>query len=273
MRQRCNRRQFLTACSLGPFALAGCGQSSDKDKEGDKQAEEAAREERRIANDLKQIGLAMHNYHDSHGGLPAAGLFVPPPGKPAGPPPMIGTRPAVPLAPVENAVLNPRTTHWRVALLPYIEQDNIYHGIRGGRYGKEYWASRELLGSCPRVYASAEEMGKTRYRVFVGDSAPFRPNELSRLTDFTDGVSNTILVVEAEEAVPWTSPDDLVYNPKKPLPKLGRPGRDGFYACMGDGSLRYFPKNLEEHVLRALITSSGGEALPDKQPGRPASTK
>jgi len=51
------------------------------------------------------------------------------------------------------------------------------------------------------------------------------------------------------------------------LPKLGRPGRDGFYAVMGDGSVRYFPKNLDEQVLRKLITRNGGEII-DPMPGR-----
>jgi hypothetical protein len=85
---------------------------------------------------------------------------------------------------------------------------------------------------------------------------------------FTDGTASSILVVEGEEAVPWTSPDDFVYDAKKPLPKLGHPGRDGFYAGMGDGSVRYLPKDIEEKALRTLITSQGGDLCPHPLPGR-----
>src|SRR5262245_37201529 len=126
---RFTRRHFLAACGLAPFALAGCGPASDKDdkdrtdRKGGKEPppEEAAREEKRIALALKQIGLAMHNHESAMQGFPMAGLCLPPPKGEK--PPLVGSRPAVPLTPVENANLQPRTTHWRVALLPYLEED------------------------------------------------------------------------------------------------------------------------------------------------------
>ena len=83
----------------------------------------------------------------------------------------------------------------------------------------------------------------------------------------TDGTSNTILVVETADTVPWTKPDDFHYDPKKPLPKLGEPSRDGFYALMADGSVRYIPKNTDEKIVRAMITRAGNETfqLPGQQ--------
>jgi hypothetical protein len=264
---RSTRRQFLAACGLAPFTLVGCGKSSDKEGAEEAAREEAAREEKRIAQDLKQISVAMHNHHSALRGFPTAGLCVPPPM--GAKPPLVDFRPAVPLTPVEKAILPPQTTHWRVALLPYLEQDVLYKRILAGEFGKEYWASPELLAACPKLYAagSGDEATRTRYRVFVGNGALFAPGELPRIANVVDGVSNTLLVVEAEEAGPWTTPDDLVYDPKKPLPKLGHPSRDGFFALMLDGSVRYFPKNLDEKVLRKLITRAGGEVI-DPMPGR-----
>jgi hypothetical protein len=39
------------------------------------------------------------------------------------------------------------------------------------------------------------------------------------------------MVVEAAEAVPWTKPADLPYDPKQPLPKLGGMFKDVFNAA------------------------------------------
>src|SRR5262249_19622762 len=72
---------------------------------------------------------------------------------------------------------------------------------------------------------------------------------------------NTIGVVEAGEAVPWTKPDDLGYDDNKPLPKLGGLFPDGFHAVMLDGSVSFFPNRIEGSTLHALITANGGEVV------------
>jgi prepilin-type N-terminal cleavage/methylation domain-containing protein/prepilin-type processing-associated H-X9-DG protein len=56
-------------------------------------------------NNLKQIGLACHNYHDTHNGMPPAWLYEPP---------------APPTRPTGVAV------GWGLVLLPYLEQDPLY---------------------------------------------------------------------------------------------------------------------------------------------------
>ena len=78
----------------------------------------------------------------------------------------------------------------------------------------------------------------------------------------TDGLSNTLMIVEAGEAVPWYKPDVLAYDGKLPLPQLGAKDADRFLAVMGDGSVREFrPSKLGEKSLRALITINGGEVV------------
>ena len=84
----------------------------------------------------------------------------------------------------------------------------------------------------------------------------------------TDGTSNTILVVEAERDIPWTKPEDIAYDPDKPLPKFGgRPlpagisGANGFLASFADGSVRFISDTTDEVTLRALITKAGGEVV------------
>ena len=76
----------------------------------------------------------------------------------------------------------------------------------------------------------------------------------SRLRPIANG--ETILVVEASESVPWTKPDELVYDPDGPLPKLGCLDDFCFQAVLFDGSVRVFQCNIPENDLRALITRS-----------------
>jgi hypothetical protein len=191
----------------------------------------------RSANNMKQILLAFHNYHDTYGALPAAAICDPN-GKPL--------------------------LSWRVAILPYIEGDNLYKQF----HLDEPWDSehnKKLIPLMPKVYAlpnvTKDGESTTHYRAFVGNGAGMELKKGTRFADFTDGLSNTLLIVEAAEPVEWTKPDDLAYDPTKPLPKLGKLNPEGFWAGMGDGSVRFIPKTVNEKTLRALITRNGGEVI------------
>jgi hypothetical protein len=72
-------------------------------------------------------------------------------------------------------------------------------------------------------------------------------------------------VVEANEAVPWTKPDELPYEPGKPLPKLGWSSPNGFHAAFADCKVKFLPVHLGERTLRALITPAGGERIEPKE--------
>jgi hypothetical protein len=202
--------------------------------------EDPAQEERLQAessNNLKQIGLALHSYHDVHGGFPAPAIY----GK--------GLKPLL---------------SWRVAILPYLEQQELYKQFKLD----EPWDSphnKKLLAKMPEVYAPvrgpSKVKGGTYYQVFVGDGAGFEPGKSLRIPSFTDGTSNTILVVEAGQPVPWTKPDDLPYDPNKALPKLGGQFRGHFHALLADGSVHLLSRNANEQTLRGAITRNGGEVI------------
>ena len=63
------------------------------------------------------------------------------------------------------------------------------------------------------------------------------------------------MIVEAGEPVPWTKPDDLPYDAKMPLPKLGRLSDDGFFAAftVQGARVQFIPKSTTEKKLRSMI--------------------
>ena len=97
----------------------------------------------------------------------------------------------------------------------------------------------------------------------MGNGALFEKDKDIGVADVTDGTSNTIMVVEAREAVPWTKPDDLVFDPAA-APSLhgaGSPHPGGFNASMADGSVRFLKYTIDLKVFRALITRAAGEVV------------
>ncbi len=197
---------------------------------------------------IKEIALAIHNYHDAIGHLP----------------------PAVVRDKEGRALYS-----WRVLILPHIEQYGLYSNF----HLDEPWDSPHnlpLSKKPPRCYIppwGENDPAITRYQVFIGPSTAFERPELT-WADFPDGLRNTILVVEAGEPVIWSKPDDVIYDPSGPLPSLGagysKPihflcrevaRRPGFVACFADGSARFIPTSTDEKIIRALITRNGGEKM------------
>ena len=206
-------------------------------------AVQAAREAARRAqcvNNLKQMALALLNYHAVNDALPPAS---------------IASKDGKPLL------------SWRVALLPYVEQVDLYNQF----HLDEPWDSphnKPLIARMPSVYLcpsrTRPEPGTTTYKALVGGGAAFDPRKGAHFREFTDGLSNTLSVVESKTPVIWTKPDDITFDPKAnpSLLDAGSPHPGGFNALMSDGSVRFLKQTLDPKVFRALITRSGGEVVP-----------
>lgn len=190
------------------------------------------------ANNLKQIALAMHNYHDAIGNFPPAAVCDKK-GKPQ--------------------------LSWRVLILPYIEQDALYKEFKLN----ESWDSdhnKKLLAKMPKLYAmpgkSKPGDTDTYYRVFVGNGAGWDWVMGAKLQNIADGTSNTLMVVTAAESVPWTKPDELEFDADKDMTKLiGMVVNGKAQVAMFDGSVRTLGKLPSKETLNALITKNGGEVI------------
>jgi hypothetical protein len=193
-----------------------------------------------IQNDLKQIGLAVLNYESAYGHLPTTN--------------------------VRDAAGKPLLS-WRVAILPYIEQEALYKEFKLD----EPWDSehnKKLIEKMPPLFRGNDEAlnraGKTTYLIPSGKGT-LSPPEARKilLTAIADGTSNTILVVVADpaQAVIWTKPDDLPFDPKDPLKGMVRPSQNTIDVVMADGSTRRLPTTTDPKTVAALVTPAGGETI------------
>ena len=106
---------------------------------------------------------------------------------------------------------------------------------------------------------------ETFYQALVGKGTVFERPGLRYPADIPDGTSNTILLVEAAKSVPWTKPDDIVFDADKLLPKVGGLSKGGFMAALCDGSVRFFPLTIKEETLRIWVVRNSGQVRPDAE--------
>jgi prepilin-type processing-associated H-X9-DG protein len=199
------------------------------------QAGSQAAQRAQCINNLKQIGLAMHNFHDKENHLPPATIA--------------------------DARGNPGLS-WRVALLPYLGLDSLYQQFKLD----EPWDSpnnARLIAQIPPVYICPGDLsgtkGSTHYQAIVGSGSAFDQAPGNPISGFTDGTSNTLLVVEGTNAVPWTRPDDI--DLATIAGSIGSRHPGGANALFADGSVRFLKTTINPVLLQALGTRNGGEVV------------
>jgi prepilin-type N-terminal cleavage/methylation domain-containing protein/prepilin-type processing-associated H-X9-DG protein len=253
------------------------------------------------ANNLKQIGLALHRFHDARGKFP--------PGQVQGPYPQAG-------------VYGSTQHGWAVFILPYIEQQPLWALYRldvmlyeplnqdvVARPLKIFWcpsapeqdryytggvfAANGTKGACGD-YAPTFQVDPA---LATGDSwGVLVPNSMTPIAAITDGTSNTLLLTEdagrpqlwragravpgADQAVnggPWAGYHAGVILTGAQLDGTSRPGPcalnctndhevysfhpSGANAVFADGHVQFLKVGMSIQVLAALVTRAGGEIV------------
>ncbi len=185
------------------------------------------------ANHLREIAIALHDYEADHQCFPPVALTN-----------------------AQGQML----LSWRVALLPYLGHQQLYDQFKLD----EFWDSphnRRLLEKMPEVYkrpGADAQPGMTFFRGFTGKGTMWEANVKLGFFSILDGSSNTVLIAEAADAVPWTSPQELPYLPNSPPPRLGGHSRNGFLLLFCDGHVHRADYTMDEQLLRRCILRADG---------------
>jgi prepilin-type N-terminal cleavage/methylation domain-containing protein/prepilin-type processing-associated H-X9-DG protein len=259
-------------------------------------------------NNLKQLGLALHNHHDSRGAFPAARQQLP------------------------DGSGGVFVHSWTPHVLPFIEQENLYRQYRfnmdwdaAGNAGvgkairvtvktflcpsapqgtqrhpnrgvSDYAATTERNWPNPFVSAAMVpflQAGDPNYIGVLGHTKLDSSGE-RRLTDVTDGTSNTFLLaecagrnlryVQGKQVIdtwtggPWANPNSRLqiggFNPAAPDDPYGPCAVNGIndreiysfhtggaMVCMADGSVRFLKASASLDVVLQLLTRARGEVI------------
>ena len=239
---RWEARQTLPSAGAAPLLLlpAVFGFAATVPRFGDlEELTPAGAQKAASINNLKLIGLAMHNFHDVHKHFPV----------------------------VDGAGADgkPRLS-WRVHVLPFIEEQALFQQFRLD----EPWDSehnKKLIGKMPAIYrtpgSNVHQKHMTNYLAIRGKDTVFPPGAKTSMAHLRDGTSKTAMVLEVsdERAVVWTKPDD--FEPDEDDPLKGVVGlRNGkFLVVFADGAVRTLSGSLDKNVVRAICTRDGGEVV------------
>ena len=265
------------------------------------QAREAARRTQ-CRNNMHQIAIALHNYHDSHQCFPigdmgyASGMYH------------------------GGYVGCVQQGAWPVAILPLVDESSLYNAINmdeNATSPSNTTTSRQVLAQylCPSNsnptllsnqglihYLGNYGTGTSMYATRVSASGVLTTWDMgppTRITDITDGTSNTLLLGESGHAGDtalygaarqnfWSEAcercncnnargvvSSTFYRINAPIADCGGTGNNrphpfgsyhegGCFFAMCDGQVRFISENIDTTTFRALSTKDNNEIVDDE---------
>lgn len=199
-------------------------------------ARDAARNTQ-VMNQMKSIGVAVHNYDGAYNQLP---------------PPFATDSSGTPIH------------SWRVTLLPFIEEQARWEQWNQN----EPWDSAtntQLQHPMPSEYQSLfdSDPSSVETHVFtVRDPNSMMPGDKNmKFNDATDGMHNTILAVYLpQRTVNWASPSDVTLQELQSAIANATP-RQSVVLLMADGSVRRVASPIDPLQVEAMVTRSGNEIV------------
>jgi len=197
------------------------------------------------ANNLKQIGLAVHNYHSQHKVFPGRDVLG-----------ANGEPGAVPIA-------------WQTVLLPFMDQGALWKNYDATKRYTDP-ANAAVVGTEIDSYLIPFESEGRRtseggYGLshHAGNVHVLGDGGLRSVAEVRDGAVTTILAGQVDGFYqPWADPSNL----RDPAAGIGRspqqfggPHTGGTQMLMVDGSVNFFNDTIDPEVLAALGTPDGGE--------------
>ena len=189
---------------------------------------------------MKQICLALYNYHDRYKSIPPAAVY--------------------------DAEGRPLLS-WRVLVLPFLSQEDgkLYQQF----HLDEPWDSPHNLLLADRMPGqfrcpsdTTSKPNATSYVAVTGEGTFFPPGRTVTVKDVKDGTANTIMFGEIlSSTIVWTKPEDVVFDDKFDISKFSSLHSRGPQFCFGDGTQRPIRNTIDPKVFRALATIAGGEQI------------
>lgn len=189
-------------------------------------------------SNLKAIGLGLQAYHASNGQFPAA---------------YSGSQPV---------------HSWRVAMLPWLDHQASFDAYDfaspwDSASNQKLLTLRPAEFACPEISTTTD----TSYLAILGAQTAWPFEMPSRYANFRDGTSNTVMLVDWHHPTTvWTRPYDVDYadlisqfhTDQKHSAGSGRPSTNMLFT---DGSVRIVSKDIDDSVLKMILTPSGGQPI------------
>jgi Protein of unknown function (DUF1559) len=192
-------------------------------------------------NNLKQIGLASHNFHDVYLSFPSYGF---------------------------NPAKHPYPSSWETKMLPFMEQANLYNTIDftvpwDHQKNKMYFETIVRDYTNPAIPKTNDEKDNYALSHYSSNALLFARSEKINIRNIDDGLSNTIMGGEISDNLPawgkpgnWRDPRIGLNNSKK---GFRGPFKGVTIFLLADGTVRYLSHDIDPEVLNALSTPDGGE--------------